>query len=122
MKVSLVPTNPTPPQRLFQHSRASDSRKLYAVGIGHRSPQAAQTQLAWGRHPETLFSRVQTPTCLSDGQVHISAIWGHSLDRGQLSGSHNVQGGVLRKEPLQGGAVQGRACWVGGCGEFRQGL
>lgn len=58
---------------------------------------------------ETNFPRQksQPPACLVDGEVDVSAIWGHSLDRGQCLSPHNICGGILSEEPLQGGTAQG---------------
>ena len=50
-----------------------------------------------------------TPACLSDDEVDICAIGGHSLDRGQRLGLYDVCGSVLGEEPLQGGTAQGHA-------------
>lgn len=47
------------------------------------------------------------PAYLSDDEVDIGAIGGHSLDRGQRLSLHDVCGSILGEEPLQGGTAQG---------------
>lgn len=77
-------------------------------------------------HPQTLLARgpqlrtaaikadlpqtgERPPACLVDDEVDVSAIWGHSLDRGQCLSPHDIHDGILSEEPLQGGTAQGHS-------------
>lgn len=99
------------------HSSAPDSSglgNLYRVGPQGDSSEATQicsgTPLKTAAIEPKLPQTVEpTPTCLADNEAEVSAIGGHSLDRGQRSGSHNMHGGILSEEPLQGGTAQGHS-------------
>jgi hypothetical protein len=49
----------------------------------------------------------QPPACLTDDEVDVRTIWGHSLDGRQCLGPYDVHSNILSKEPLQGGTAQG---------------
>lgn len=102
-------------RHLPQHSRASEpgARSDPLEGVPPEPPRdtaGSGTPLRTaGTEADFPRQDTQPPACLMDGEVDVSAIWGHSLDRGQCLSPHDICSGILGEEPQQGGTAQGHA-------------